>query len=393
MLLAGTPNHLWRHPPEGRAARVATDSLFGAVIAPDGSARTVQSPIPGKLLGSIRALGRGDGTWDVVFAELFPTETFPPPDSIARLWYGVLDGTRWASVEPLPTPPGVRLHSLHASPLVRSGDTLALALTALTPGFYRDVAIFERRAGRWHHEIVPTRSSGYPVVAYADSVGLLLAVVRADSRWNNPDSARGGFDRNSLFLYARHPAWHILRRVAHGVTEPVDHPSLIRSGDNLVLSWAVETETGSEARAVINVLNGPPDLTVVLDPAFAGHPPVRSLVLSDGHHLWITRHSPAGASSSQLRFARTYGHGATLIGNLPNHFLGGFGAAPGRDSDVLLTGAESAHVDQGHPTVGSPASLLVRVRVVCSPAATRDEGSSRPPKEGLQVPPDQEGEP
>jgi hypothetical protein len=333
---------------------VARDSLFGVVIARDGRTRTVESPIPGKLLGSIRALDRSDGGWDVVFAEMIPADTSPPPNPVARLWYGVYDGRRWNSVEQLPLPADTRVHSLHASQLVRHGDTLVWALTASTPGYNRDVALFERRGGHWVSEIVPTRGAGYPSVAYSDSLGLLLAVVRADPRWNNPDSARGGFDRSSLFLYGQDPTWRILRRIAHGVAEPVDHPSFVQSGEKLVLSWEVQADTRNEARAVVDVLHGPPDVVVVLDPSFAGHPPVRSIDLPGGNHLWITRHNPGGESPSQLRFLRASGPGVTLLGHLPSPFLGGFGA-----------GAEPEFVDADRRILNLVFSLLVRARISC----------------------------
>jgi hypothetical protein len=233
------------------------------------------------------------------------------------------------------------------------------------------VTLFQRRGAEWQAEIAPTRGAGYPVVAYSDSLGLLLAVVRADPRWENPDSSRGGYDQNSLFLYARQPTWRILRRVAHGVTAPVDHPSFVRSGTNLVLSWAVETANGSEARAILDVDDGPPDLIVVLDPAFGGHPPVRSLAMPGGHHLWITRHIPDSASSSQLRFVGTAGQGVSLIGHLPSPFFGGFGASSGGGSDVLLAGLDPEYIDHRGGRVSFVHSLLVRVRITCSPGVTR----------------------
>jgi hypothetical protein len=161
VLLAGTPNILWSRHSGAQTKLVAVDSLFGAVIASDGSARTVPSPIPAKLLGSIRALGRGDGTWDVVFAEL-PARESARPDTAVRLWYGVYDGSRWTAVEQLPLPPGAHLHPLHASPLVRQGDTLVWALVATTAGHHRDVVLFQRRGIGWHAELVPTRGAGYP---------------------------------------------------------------------------------------------------------------------------------------------------------------------------------------------------------------------------------------
>ncbi|HYW05855.1 MAG TPA: hypothetical protein VE913_02800 [Longimicrobium sp.] len=370
VLLAGAPNYLHRRVPGGRARHVPSDSLFGAVIAPDGSARTVRSPIPTKRLGSIRALGRGDGTWDVVFAELIPTERSSPPDTAARLWHGVYDGRRWTLMEPLPLPPNTWLHARDASALVRHGDTLAWAVEGSTPGFNRDVVLFERRSGRWSYEIVPTRGASYPVIAYSDSLGLLLAVVRADSKWGNPDSTRGGQDGNSLFLYTRHPTWTISRRVAHGIHEPVDYPSLVRSGDNVVLTWRAETEGGAETRAVVNVLNGPPDQVVVVDSSIAGWRSGSSMVVPLGNHLWITRHAPPGGHSSELRFLRASPRGASAVGQLPSPFLSRFIATSVGPSDVLLTGTleEFSREDPNRPDL--VVSLLLRVRVTCDSRVT-----------------------
>jgi hypothetical protein len=200
---------------------------------------------------------------------------------------------------------------------------------------------------------------------------LLLGVVRVDPRWESGDGTQPAIDQNSLFLYARDPAWRILRRIAHGVKEPVLHPSLVISGNRLVLSWFVQTETGAEARALLDPLDASLDQTLVLDSRFAGHPPVRSISLPAGRHVWVTRHLGSGAPSAQLRFSGVSGNEAFSIGHIDSPFLGGFEAAPVPPSDVLLAGAHVEYADPERREVNRVVSLLIRVRVVCRPVSTR----------------------
>lgn len=145
VLLAGTPNYLWKVSPQGEINGLTADSIFGVVIARDGMARVVPAPVEPRRIRGIRAAARPDGGWDVVFADV-------PVDSSSsagaeRLWYAAFDGSRWSSLEPLPMPSGVALSPMFTSSLVRAGDTLAWALTPAMRQGRRDISLFRRAGG------------------------------------------------------------------------------------------------------------------------------------------------------------------------------------------------------------------------------------------------------
>jgi hypothetical protein len=368
-LLAGRPNYLWKRSRSGEAKLVGRDSVFGAVIAADGTARTIRSPVPAWLLGTVRVLGRKDGGWDVVFAELRPyarsTEHPPYTDSVAHLWHGVYDGRRWTSLEEIPPPPQVQLSSGGASALVRWGDTLAWAVRtrAKPPGYSIDVAVFERRNRRWSHEIVPTRSTAYVALAHSAS-GPVLAIVAPDETERQ--------DRNSLFLWVRQPTWKSLRKVVSGTREgPVHHPSLIASDDQLVLTWAASRDRAAqpELRAIIGALRGPPDRVFVIDSSSfrAG----AYLGLPGGPHMWIANHN-LSEHAREVRFVRIAGQEAVPAGSAPSPFLGGFGASTIGTSEILLAGAVWDDTEQ------MPVSLIVRMGVSCPTQGSRAENRSLP---------------
>jgi hypothetical protein len=128
VLLAGATSYLWRLAPDGTINGLASDSVLGAVIAPDRTARLVPAPMDPRQIHGIRAAGRPDGGWDVVFAKVPPYTGDERPSTAARLWYGAYDGTRWGALEQIPTPEGARLDAVFTSSLVRRGDSLAWAL-------------------------------------------------------------------------------------------------------------------------------------------------------------------------------------------------------------------------------------------------------------------------
>jgi hypothetical protein len=365
LLLAGTPNYLWRRRPGSRVALVAQDSVFGAIIASDGKARIIHAPISPRLVHSVRVLGRDNGKWDVVFAEIARPRANPGDEGIAvRWWYGVFDGRSWSSLEQLPTPTDVGFRLFNPSPIVRRGDTLAWTTPVTTTKGMTEAVVYERRNGRWSFDFVPTYySAAYSLLASSDSLGLVAVVVHADRTLPT--------DENSLFFYTRRPTWQLLRRVIHGGNEPVFGPSVVLASRPAVLSWKtpIRSEGGRwEARAMIGRLEneGAPWITldssvITAKAVLSRHLPVR---------VWVSEHiDPRDPMNRSVRFIGDVGESAVLLGQFPSPFLGPFAAAAPASSEIVVAGPRpGGGVDD--PEV---VTLLIRARVQCAAEARRPD--------------------
>jgi hypothetical protein len=354
VLLAGTPNYLWRRS----SSAVRRNEVFGAVILPDGTAKAIRSPIEVNRLSGIRASGRGDGSWDVVFAQLkFPRLThLDDNDDVDRLWYGVYEGAEWKTVEEIPLPPGgMRLQASRSSELVRRGDTLTWAVRARMPSFYTDVVVFERRGGVWTSEIVPTRRASYVAITSTAPFGAVLAVVGVDTTMRT--------DGNSMFLWTRAPVWAMNRRVVLGSRDgPVHHPTLVTRGNRTFLTWLSAGGQSAEVRSLLDPLTSAPVAAATVDSEYTAMKPVESVSLNGGDQIWITDHEAAD-SKREIRFLVARESAPQSLGAVPNPFLRSFRAARVSDSEVLLTGTL---IDSLH---NRPVSLHQRVRIACSAAA------------------------
>lgn len=359
VLLAGSPSYLWRRAQDGGIYGVAADSVFGAVVARDGTARVVPSPVDPRLIHGIRAVGHPDGGWDVVFAEVAPYTGDERPVVAARLWYGAYDGVRWTALEELPTPQGARLDAVFTSSLVRRGDSLAWALRPLLQVYPRDVVVLQRRDGRWTHETVPTRGAVDVDLAYADTAGLLLAVVQPDPSLQA--------DGNSLLLWAERPAWRIVRRLVHGYGEGrVYEPSLVRRPDGgLVASWATTVGEGPESRRELRALAGAlareQEPTRTLDADVSPWSAAPPLLLPDSTLLWVVHHLLPGGEASELRFMRLSEGSPVELGRIPNPYRIRVAAVIPVDDEVLVTGMEYTRDRFAY-------SLLLRARLECRDA-------------------------
>jgi hypothetical protein len=228
VLLAGQYNHQFEKSGDRTWKRVRGDSLLGAVVLRAGPARAVLAPFPSARLSGVRAAELGSGRWAVVFAEVPQSDGDMRPDSALRLWHGVIEGGRWAALETMPMPDRGTLRPQGASSLVHRNGALAWAMTLTSAQEREKIILYEFKDGRWSYEQVPT-SHAQVEPAYTDSLGLLLAVVQADPALRS--------DGNSLLLWARQPAWRVLRTVVPGSREQVFHPSLRFTPDGAVLGW------------------------------------------------------------------------------------------------------------------------------------------------------------
>lgn len=357
VLLAGTPNYLFRRRADGTEYLVKRDSVFGVILKADGSVRVVPSPMDPQLLGTVSAVGRDDGGWDVVFGQHASpqgVENRRAWDSLTHLWHSVHDGNEWTSLEELPRPPDVTLHASGASPLARSGAKLAWALGGMTPSYTQPSVVWERRDGRWEYEVLHYGGGAYRALGYADTSRLILALVSGDTAGPGPTH-----DVNSLFLWSRDPTWRQLRRVVLGREEgAVYHPRLVRWNGGLGMTWAADAEQGSQVRTLINVLDAEAD-RVVVDSSVGGMSNFVALGDTEPRHLWLTWHSPRATNAPQLRFASFSPDKGFGVGYIPYPFLAPFEGAVVGAAEVLVTGGISS------PSGQTVQSLVIRVRVGC----------------------------
>lgn len=363
VLLAGTPNYLTVLNQSGRGVGFVHDSVFGVLLRPDGRKHIVSAPMDARRIGAIRAVELGDGKWAFTFAERdrprradeSPSDEIDPTPVI-RLWYGVYDGRIWSSLEQLPFPSEGRVKPFNSSLLVRQGDTLAWAMQ-LDVSDDRDKAVlFERLRGRWKYEIVPASNAVYVTLAHSDTLGFLIAAVHGDLALRT--------DENSLFLYGRVPAWKPLRRVVHGGEEgPVDFPSLSLSATADILSWTASVrESGhgrQEGRAMLGPLEERNTHVIVLDSSIAWS--FIPVPMRNGTHLWVADHVlSTGKSDREIRIITdSAAVKASIIGRIPNPYLGFFNATSSGPSEVLVAGSF------GDSTTGVLHSLLLRAHVDC----------------------------
>lgn len=360
VLLAGTPSYLWKVSPEGEINGLTSDSIFGAVIARDGSSRVVPAPIDPRLIHGVRAAGRPDGGWDVVFAEIPPSDRNARVDSVVRLWHGVFDGRQWAGIEEIPRPGDVPLDPQFTSALVRREGSLAWALVPPTSYRPRDVVLVQRVDGRWIHETVPTGFAVDVDLSYSDSLGLLLAVVQPDTSLRS--------DGNSLLLWARQPDWRIVRRVVHGYGEGrVNFPSLVRTPQGLLASWL----TASAAEPLWQLLARPVVLAgeqnepaVSLDSDVSPWSEVPPLILSGGMPLWVTHHGTDNetTAANEVRYLSMAGGDALELGRAPSPYLMRLAVVEARPEEVVVTGME-------YQENRFAFSLLLRMRLRCDGAS------------------------
>jgi len=356
VLLAGTTSYLWQVSAEGQITGVKTDSVFGAVIARDGGARSVPAPIPPRQIHGIRAAGRDDHRWDVVFAEVAPYTGDRKPEEALRLWYGVYDGQGWTGLEEIPTPEGTVLDALFNSSLVRQGDTLAWALRPAMGSARGDVLLVQRHEGRWSYQWVPTRVASDVELSYSDSSGLLLGVVQPDPSMRS--------DGNSLLLWAQRPEWRIVRRLVHGTVDGrVFEPWLRRLPAGLVTSWTTPVgegpQTRQELRAMLGDLESGTGPAVVLDSDVSIWSEAAPLVQAQGFPVWVAHHSSPDGGSDELRFIGVPGDSAVELGRVANPYRMRGAAVALAHSELLVTGME--YLQEGFAF-----SLLLRARVRCS---------------------------
>jgi hypothetical protein len=355
VLLAGWPAYRFARNPDGTRRQVEDENLFGVVLPERGAPIPVRTPLQARLVNSIRALPDGRGGWEVLFSENgdFPRGSFERPDSVVRLWYGVLRATgTWASLDTVPIDPELPIPSINGSSrLLRVRDTLFWATVVSVERWRRDVALFWRTASGWDHELVVTRRAGYLDLAYHDSTGIVMAVVRPDST-ENPDV-------NSLFLYAREGGWRITERLALGRDEPNHYPRFSESRREAYLTWLSETNGGRSREVRTTALDGRAHGSpITVDSDYAVLHPPQIVHTASGETLWGTLHRvSAETEPNRIRFSRVEGDHVIQIAEWPSPYVVTFRPAIRGNGELITTGG------LWDPEAEVVASLIVRNRV------------------------------
>jgi len=343
LLIAGRPTILWQ-----AQGPFTADSAIGVVVQGDGTLHLIQSPIDLRLVGTLKAVGRPGGGWDLIIAE----RTSPTAkDSIAKLWHGVYEGRRWASLTQIPIAPEIHPLPDGSSNINRVGDSLSWAVRVRnTAETTTDVLVLRFRGGRWSSELIPTRRVSY--VALNDFAGgSQLAVVGPD--FTEPR------DDNSLFIWTDHPTWRMLRRVSFGGREgPAHHPTLVGS-DQPVLTWYVDSGAARELRATVDPVNHSLGGVMTIDSSFADLGAAGSVRLQDERHLWISHHiSPT--ETRHLRFVLSSRGRPPTAQTFTSPYATSIRALAADSSKIVLIGAHRDQVSNGYQTI------LVPAQVTCS---------------------------
>jgi hypothetical protein len=330
IFLGGERSYVFGRQDDGRWTRVPEDSLLGAIIPRTGPSELVRAPIPSHLLGSVRAVARDDGTWAVVFAEMKPAGA-ERSDSVARLWYGVLDGPRWTSLENIPIPPHGVVRGAALSSPVEADGVFSWAVILATPERPSDVLVLQRKQGEWSYQVVPTIFASYAAITYASGSEPLLAVVQPDLELPS--------DGNSLFLWARRPGWVQIAKVASSSDGEVHDPRLDRLAGTSVLSWLAQRKGGAySAHAVSGDSAGLGGSVVTLDSSVARGSRRAVFPVQSSPQVWVLDHQQHDGDAPEVRFVSNTGAAPTLIGQIPNPFIGPFAANTQSPSEILVMG-------------------------------------------------------
>jgi hypothetical protein len=325
------------------------DSVVGVVIGKQGRLRLVNAPMNADASVAVAAAARERGGWHV-----FLTKHADPVrrDTLGAVWYGVFDGHRWISLVRVPMAPGFIPLDMGMSRLVVAGDTLAWAVRgadAVTRR--RRTAVLRMHGGSVDWKFLPEYGGVYVALHHAHATGLQAAVVM-------PDPAERS-DGNSLLFWTEHPTWSIQRRLSLEAADGAAHYPVFSGGENPVLTWYVDTNGSSEARALLMDREGAGGRTVIIDSDYIDWGPVGSVRLQNGLHVWVT-HRQEDERGRELRISAAIGGNAVALHTVPSPFVTNARVLWGGGQEILLLGVVREDDSGGIST------SLIRAHVGCS---------------------------
>lgn len=333
-LIAGTPNYLWS--TVGSQMEVtARDSVFGAVMLPGGEWRFVPSPIEGRPFAQPRVLSRGNGHWDVVFAELESRADPGREVPLRRLWHARLSPEGWAEKTPIPLPESGRLRYEFASGIVAVGDSMMVAVPVETSRGQHDIVVLHPGSNGWRHELIEDgRVSEVALLPErAAEVRMLATSVDPDS----PDTRR-----NSLFWYAHDSVWSKRDLLIAGRAAPVFGPVGMLGKQESWISFMLPIRESVSKRWEARVLQmdslwRPRASSTLLDSSVLYRP---AAVLLQDRPFWVLQHEQAASQPPQLRVVSVVEGRAVRLASAPTPFAGPHAAAAMRNELLLIAGPE-----------------------------------------------------
>jgi hypothetical protein len=180
LFVAGSPSYVWAR---GNHSKIESrNTLFGALIALDGTATPIPSPLKSDHLGDVRAVSLGSGLWAATFADVAPGTQFSPIawPAVNGYWFGITDGTKWITLEEIRVPDG-KLQTAFASRLILSRGNYSVALPLDLEGGRRVAAVFSRRSNGWTRHDRRFNFVNYVSLDTTALGNLLLGVVGSDT--------------------------------------------------------------------------------------------------------------------------------------------------------------------------------------------------------------------
>ena len=346
-VVAGSPTYTWGFAPDGSTIRRSANQHVAARFALDGRATLIEPPIPGGI-GSVRAVALGGERWGMLFDEI-PQDSFPSWTVLRGLWYAEHDGQAWSAAEPLPLPDQGTPDLSGATELVRTDQGL-LWITPLRPT--STVVQYERRNGRWHHEVISDAQIEVSALAYRESAAWWAHFSE------DPDLPGR---QQSLRLFRRGATWELVQRVTvAGDGVKVRSPSVTPSPEGVTVSWRVESRGDLGAYAVVGIGEGAGGAPVALDPSVLG---IMALNPPGGPPQWLVTHADEATQSVQLRLLSPGSpFGPRRLADTPSPFVAFQAALALSVNDVLVVGPEY----DPEPPNSLLRSLILRLSTSCT---------------------------
>ncbi|MBA3579032.1 MAG: hypothetical protein H0W42_03505 [Gemmatimonadaceae bacterium] len=354
VLLAGKPSYLFAPVPGGATFdALSRNVVFGAVISPDGSARTVPSPdVNAGKVAAIAGAAAGEGAWRLIFAELDSMAT-DGLQTVGAFWHGIYDGERWSSVERLPPPPDNDLFYYNSSRLAENGDTIVWAARTNMPPRNLGVVVYERTPAGWSYRVAGPSGVAYVQVAHSRTLGFTLALVYPDPALYE--------DTNSLFFYRRRSDWELVRKVVAGGEGAIHRPLLNLWGDSGVLTWKTyirdQAGTRIEFRGMVGEIGQRNERLLVIDGRNAEGR--STLITHDGRILWVTDHVTGSGGERELQLRQPAGDSTAVLWRTPYPYRGPLAATVYSHSDLMTVGPK---LDEARQLL---VSVVLRLRLDC----------------------------
>lgn len=372
ILLAGAPTFRWQ------GVREVTGAIFGAIVLPDGTTRTIPWPLPSpRNIADIRATLLPDGSWGIVFAELGPGEVIPRNALLRHLWFGRFDDHAWSDLEQLPVPPGAHLLTEQLSPLASRDDALALSVPFTNPDAPPGALVFVREGGHWSASNIGVNGIAYSRPAAGPDRVWNALVIRSDSSASNAPY---------LYESRRIGERYVWRGI--GPLLPEGHgeahqPEIFAVGNTFAMSWIEMRSSPAEdqggAPEPANAFGGSasaletgvvvsgrdsneaakPDMRVIAS-GLAGYAAVMS---PSGTLIYALQRAGSANSLANVRLIGVRNNSVFDLGSVRTPYDAVFALVAPSDTEIVLSGPRVS--SPGTPRV-RVVTELIRLRVRCS---------------------------